>query len=104
MHSNGQTVANRQINLPTDIQGQTDSQPASQTNRQTNKETSRMKERKKGRKNEKIAPAPNNSAVCCLPIPVARMRISLEKAFLHHEIAIQAHDGRIDISPPILAP
>jgi len=32
------------------------------------------------------------------------MRISLEKAFLHHEIAIQAHDGRIDISPPILAP
>ena len=52
MHSNGQTVANRQINLPTDIQGQTDSQPASQTNRQTNKETSRMKERKKERMKE----------------------------------------------------
>jgi hypothetical protein len=38
----------------------------------------------------------------CLPVPVAGMWISLEKAPLHHKIAIQAHDRRIEIPPPIL--
>ncbi len=89
MHSVGQTMTKLQINLPTDIQ----------TDKQTNKQNEWMNY-------PGIASAPNNScsAVCRLPIPVARMRISLEKAFLHHEIAIQAHDGRINVPPPILAP